>query len=937
MSQYKDTLNLPKTAFPMKANLPNREPDILKHWAELGLYQRMRQERQNAPSYILHDGPPYASGRPHMGTAMNKTIKDIIAKSRGFSGYNCPFVPGWDCHGLPIELNVEKKFGKPGHKLSEADFRQECRRFADKQVAIQKEDFQRLGVLADWDNPYITMDYQYEADSIRALAKITEKGYLQRGFKPVHWCTACGSALAEAEVEYADKTSPAIDVAFEAVDTTDVAARLSLSDLAGPVLLPIWTTTPWTLPANQAVCLHPELPYVLLAVTALGQSVMLVVAEALKDAVLERYEIESANVVKTFPGAVLAEMLLQHPLYDKQVPVLMGDHVTTDAGTGLVHTASSHGLDDYAVGQRAGLPVESLVANNGVYTDAVADLAGVHVFKANDQIIEHLKENNKLLHHRPLQHSYPHCWRHKTPLIFRATPQWFIGMEANNLREQACQEVKKTRWIPSWGEQRIEGMIAGRPDWCVSRQRVWGTPIAIFVDKNSHLPHPDSPRLMEEVAKRVEKAGIQAWYDLDASELLGDEVDQYEKITDVMDVWFDSGVTHFTVLGMRDGLRVPADLYFEGSDQHRGWFQSSLLTSVAIHGKAPFKTVLTHGYVVDGKGRKMSKSLGNGMYPADVVKKLGADVLRLWAASTDHTDDLNVSDEILQRTADAYRRLRNTARFLLGNISDFDSTKDAIGLEKLVAIDHWVLQQTQSMHQQILAAYENFQLQKIYQLLHNFSSVTLGSFYLDVLKDRLYTAARSGFARRSAQTAMHIVLQYFVTWLAPILSFTAEEIWQSMSGEKADSVFLTQWPTALDQLPDAAVSINWSRLMELRDGVNKALETARAEGKIGSGLDARVTVYVSDEGVELLGQLEEELRFLLITSQAEVAPLGQKDADMIIVSDELAVKVDVIGTEKCERCWQRRPDQGACAEHSTLCGRCVENVTSEAGESRRWV
>ena len=929
MSQYKDTLNLPQTAFPMKGNLPSREPDILQYWTNIKLYQRMREERKDGPSYILHDGPPYASGRPHMGTAMNKTIKDIIAKSRGFSGYNAPFVPGWDCHGLPIELQVEQKLGKPGVKLTEGEFRKACREFAQKQVAIQREDFQRLGVLADWENPYLTMDYQYEADSIRALAMIVEKGYLQRGFKPVHWCCACGSALAEAEVEYADKTSPAIDVAFSVVDVNNFSQRLSLDPLSAPVWLPIWTTTPWTLPANQGVCLHPELMYVLVSIS----NKFLVVAKDLLKSVFFRYEIEEYTVWQEFKGADLAGLVLQHPLQNRQVSVIMGDHVTTDAGTGLVHTAPSHGVDDYIVGLREGLPVVTLVDSNGLYTNDVPDFSGIHVYKANEPIIEKLKEKGVLLKQELLQHSYPHCWRHKTPLIFRATPQWFMGMDEHNLRDHACREIKASRWIPAWGEKRIEAMVAGRPDWCVSRQRFWGTPIAIFVDKKTYLPHPDTPRLMEEVAKAVEKSGIQAWYDMNATALLGNDAENYEKITDVMDVWFDSGVSHYTVLQKRDKLHVPADLYFEGSDQHRGWFQSSLLTSVAMCGVAPFKTVLTHGYVVDGKGRKMSKSLGNGMFPADVVKKWGADVLRLWAASMDHTDDLSVSDEILERIGDAYRRIRNTVRFLLGNVGEFV----AVALDELVAIDFWVLQQTKAMHEQVIEAYESFQLQRIYQLLHNFCSVTLGSFYLDILKDRLYTASKFGIARRSAQTAISIVLDYLVTWLAPVLSFTAEEIWQVMPGKRADSVFLTHWPTGCDGLPSEKTAMNWNRLMELRDGVNKALEIIRTKGTIGSGLDAWVTLYVHDLDYELLHALGEELRFLLITSQASVAKWTDKSKSAVVVSADLAVGIEVIKTEKCERCWQRRPDQGESADHPSLCGRCVVNISSPVGEARCFV
>ena len=938
MSDYKDTLNLPKTAFPMKANLPNREPKTLKRWQDMDLYQRLRSEREGCPSYILHDGPPYASGRPHMGTAMNKTVKDIITKSRSLSGFDAPFVPGWDCHGLPIELNVEKKYGKPGHKLSAAEFRVECRKYAQKQVDIQREDFMRLGVLADWKNPYVTMDFQYEADSIRVLSDIIDKGYLQRGFKPVHWCCACGSALAEAEVEYADKRSSAIDVAFSVANIDELRSRLGITDAFDSVTCPIWTTTPWTLPANQAVCVHAELEYTLVETALQGKTVGLVVASALLEPVLARYGAESHRVCAQFAGADLAGLKLSHPLFEStEVPVITGDHVTVDAGTGLVHTAPSHGVDDYVVGTREGLPVHSIVDSRGVYTDDVPTWAGTHVFKANDSIIETLKNTGKLLHHVDIEHSYPHCWRHKTPLMFRATPQWFIGMDEQGLRKQAVEQIEQTRWIPEWGSRRIEGMVTGRPDWCVSRQRVWGTPIAVFIDKQTQLPHPDSPRLMEAVAKLVDKEGIQAWYDVEPADLLGDDAEQYEKVTDVMDVWFDSGVTHYTVLQKRKGLHVPADLYFEGSDQHRGWFQSSLLTSVATRGTAPFKTVLTHGYVVDGKGRKMSKSLGNGMFPADVVKNLGADVLRLWAASTDHTVDIHVSDEILKRSSDAYRRLRNTARFLLGNLHDFDAATDAVAPDQLVAIDSWMLQQIGQLHTEILAAYEGFQLQRVYQLIHNFCSVTLGSFYLDVLKDRLYTASAKGVARRSAQTAMQIVLEYFAAWIAPILSFTAEEIWQEMPGARAESIFLTQWPTSCEQFPAASGNTDWVRLMAVRDAVNKALEAERAAGKIGSGLDTKVTVYANKEDYDQLSALGDELRFLLITSDAEVHTLDKKPAGASDADEGLAISVAVLSDEKCDRCWQRRADYGKDTAHPTLCGRCVVNVSNEAGEARVWI
>lgn len=923
MSDYKSTLHLPQTDFPMKASLPSREPVRCEQWAEQGLYAAIRDKRAGQPKYILHDGPPYASGRPHMGTAMNKVIKDMIVKAKTLSGFDAPFVPGWDCHGLPIELNVEKKHGKPGTKLDARAFREECRRFAQSQVDIQSDDFQRLGVMADWENPYITMDHSFEADTIRALSNIVERGHLVRGYKPVHWCVACRSALAEAEVIYQDKQSPAIDVGFAVSDKGGFEQRFSVSLNDQPVWVPIWTTTPWTIPANVAVCMHPELSY---SLVALSTGAYVIVASALVDAVAERYGASVQSRVGEWSGSDLQGLLLKHPLEERDVPIILGDHVTTDAGTGNVHTAPAHGVDDYRVCQTAGIAGQSHVDGRGVFGGSYPEIEGLPIKQANPVLLDMMREKGVLLHDAVMDHSYPHCWRHKAPLMFRATPQWFIGMDQAGLRKQAVAAIKESSWIPAWGEARIQGMVEGRPDWCISRQRVWGIPIALLVHEQTGDLHPDTQQIMKKAAELVEKDGIDAWYDAPIDSLTSHSVEGYDKVTDVLDVWFDSGVTHACVLDKRDALSRPADLYFEGTDQHRGWFQSSLLTSLAMTGKAPYRTVLTHGYVVDGKGRKMSKSLGNGMYPADVVKQLGADVLRLWAAATDHTGDMSVSQDILKRSADAYRRMRNTARFLLGNLCDFEQS-DRVSWDAMISLDRWACEQTKLMQASLIEAYDTFQLPKIYQLLHNYCSVMLGGFYLDVIKDRLYTCAKESLARRSAQTALYHILESLVRWLAPILSFTAEEIWQHMGNRDEASVFLTTWYEGLDVLPEASDGLDWQALLQVRDEVNKALEEARNNKTIGGALEASVTVHASSSAYERLFRLGDELRFFLLTSEAS---LEKDDA----LQEGCRVAVASASGEKCERCWQRREDVGSNAEHTSLCGRCVTNLGE--GEQREW-
>ncbi|WP_423062887.1 isoleucine--tRNA ligase [Candidiatus Paracoxiella cheracis] len=934
---YKDTLNLPKTAFPMKANLPQREPEMLKRWQEFNLYEKIREKRLGQPKFILHDGPPYANGRPHLGTALNKTLKDIVVKSKSLSGIDAPYVPGWDCHGLPIEINVEKKVGKAGDKLSAKEFRQACREYAESQVQLQSEDYQRLGVLGDWKNPYLTMDFVYEANTVRALSKIIQNGYLVRGQKPVHWCTACGSALAEAEVEYRDKASSAIDVGFEAIDSQAIMQKFNVKNADVRVVVPIWTTTPWTLPANQAVSLHPDLHYALVKCSFQNKPTYFVLAKDLVDSVMQRYGIDDYEVHGNVEGKILEGLQLQHPFLDRTVPIILGEHVTTDAGTGNVHTAPAHGLDDYFVAQKYKLSIDNPVDSRSCFVQGTPIVAGLHVFKANEPIIVTLADSGHLLHQESIQHSYPHCWRHKTPLIFRATPQWFIGMEKNNLREKALAAIAKSKWMPKWGEARISKMVADRPDWCISRQRVWGIPIAIFAHKETGELHPDTPALMEKAAQLIEKHSVDGWFDLDPKELLGADADNYDKVTDILDVWFDSGITHFCVLAQRPELGVPADLYLEGSDQHRGWFQSSLLTGIPIRNEAPFKSVLTHGYVVDGKGRKMSKSLGNVILPADVVKNMGADILRLWVASSEHTVEVNASDEILKRASDAYRRIRNTARFLLSNLYDFDPEKDLVPAENMVALDQWAVATTMAMQEKIIAAYDHYHFQKIYQLIHNFCTVQMGSFYLDIIKDRLYTSKATGVPRRSAQTALYYITEALVQLLAPITSFTADEIWQFMPGKREASVFLSSWYRDFPALKETEGELErWQWLMQVRDEVNKALEACRSEGRIGSALDAEVVLYADDDAYKKLSALGGELRFLLITSDATVLPKSKQDpAAEKTALPELTVKINVSSNKKCVRCWQCRVDVGTDPEHPELCSRCVENVYSD-GEKREF-
>ena len=924
---YKKTLNLPSTGFAMKGNLAQREPEQLKKWQSAELYHAIRKEKKGRPLFVLHDGPPYANGEIHIGHAVNKVLKDFIVKSKSLSGFDAPYVPGWDCHGLPIELQVEKKIGKAGVKVSPAEFRNACREYAAKQVEIQKEAFMRLGILGDWENPYLTMDFKFEADIVRSLGKIAHNSHITKGAKPVHWCIDCGSALAEAEVEYEDKHSFAIDVRFAAVDSADFLLCFGSSTGGhGRISVVIWTTTPWTLPANQAVAVHPELEYVLIQY----HDERLVIAKDLLESALHRYGNPEYTILASCPGSALELQQLQHPFYHRHVPIVLGDHVTTDAGTGAVHTAPAHGQEDYVVGRVYDLPVDCPVGSDGVFLPNVELFAGQHVSKANEHVLEVLHTRGSLVHQQTLLHSYPHCWRHHTPIIFRATPQWFISMNQNQLREQALAEVKKVTWLPEWGQARIESMMENRPDWCISRQRTWGVPIAFFVHKETGELHPRTEELIEEVAQRIEKAGVDAWFELEADELLGSDADHYDKMSDTLDVWFDSGVTHAGVLARREQLHFPADLYLEGSDQHRGWFQSSLLASVAMNGVAPYKTVLTHGFTVDAKGEKMSKSKGNVIPPQSVMKNLGADVLRLWIASTDYRGEMRVSDEILERTSDGYRRLRNTARFLLSNLNDFTPAEHLVPVEHLLPLDRWVLDRAFTLQEEVKSAYENYQFQTIFQKVHHFCAIDLGSFYLDIIKDRQYTAKTDGLARRSTQSAMFHVLEALVRWLAPILSYTADEIWQHLpSLEKREaSIFLSTWYEHLAPL-EANAPFNhdfWQTVMTVRSDVSQSLEHSRTQKEIGSSLAADVEIHCDKNTFATLAKLGDELRFVFITSDATLTKNDANDYNITIT-------VTPSSAPKCVRCWHQRAEVGANPEHPELCGRCVENIAGE-GEKR---
>lgn len=924
--EYKNTVNLLDTAFAMRGDLAKREPAMLDKWNKENRYQKVREICAGRDKFILHDGPPYANGKLHVGHAQNKILKDIIIRSKTIAGFDAPYIPGWDCHGLPIELNIEKKFGK---NLPASEFRDKCRAYAAEQIDQQRTDFMRLGIIGDWQNPYKTMEFATEANTIRALAEIHKSGYLFKGVKPVHWCIDCGSSLAEAEVEYSDKVSPAIDVAFKAVNSQEVAAKfgVELKENA-EVFAVIWTTTPWTLPANQAICAGPEVEY---ALVDAGCSYVLV-AKDLVDAAIKRYSfIENYSIAATTLGQNLENLQFQHPFYKRVVPMILGEHATADAGTGLVHTAPAHGMDDYLVGLKYDLPMDNPVAGNGCYISTTPLLAGMHVFKANDKVIEILQENQRLMAKSDLTHSYPCCWRHKSKIIYRTTSQWFIGMEkagadGKTLRSKANKAVDDTGFFPAWGRARLESMVKNRPDWCISRQRNWGVPLAFFAHKETGELHPNSYELAAQVAKLVEERGINAWFELDIKDILsGEDCQNYAKLPDTIDVWFDSGTTHFSVLKQRSVLQFPADLYLEGSDQHRGWFQSSLLTSCAINGIAPYKQLLTHSFVVDGQGYKMSKSKGNIVSLIDAVNKSGADILRLWVASTDYSDDVGFSDEILKRVTESYRRIRNTIRFLLSNIDDFDIKKDAVAIYDMVEIDQYALANLAKFQKRIVdELYPAYQFHTIVQELVMYCSEELGGFYLDVLKDRLYTAAPNSHARRSAQTALYHITKTLLLMVSPILAFTADEAWEVLEHNVNDST-LYHTNHQIPEVKDSNELYNkWMEIKKFRTTVLSELEAKRIEGLIGASLQANLVIKATGDLYTALASIGADLKFAYMVSNIKLEQSTVNSVEVLVSSDE-----------KCERCWHYSDTIGKDAKHPTICGRCVENLEHD-GETRRF-
>jgi isoleucyl-tRNA synthetase len=926
---YKSTLNLPDTPFPMRGDLAKREPQWIKAWQENRLYERIREHSRGRVKFVLHDGPPYANGDIHIGHAVNKILKDLVVKSKTMAGFDAPYTPGWDCHGLPIEHQIEKKHGR---NLEPNEARRLCRAYAAEQIERQKEDFQRLGVLGDWDHPYKTMDFQTEGSEIRALGRIWKNGFLYRGLKPVNWCIDCASALAEAEVEYEDKTSPAIDVGFGAVDANAVAAAFDAPAMPRLVLAVIWTTTPWTLPGNQAIAAGAELEYELVD-TERGA---LILAAPLREACLARYGLQAKAILGRAAGLALEGLKFRHPFIAREVPIVLAEHVTVESGTGLVHTAPAHGVEDFEVGVKYGLPLDQPVDDHGRFKPNVPQVAGLGVRESEKTILELLAKNGALLHQEAFRHSYPHCWRHKTPIIFRATTQWFIGMDkpahlglpgtdGHTLREIAIHAINNTRFYPEWGRSRLAAMINTRPDWTLSRQRYWGVPLPFFLHRETDELHPDTEAILEKAAKKVEAAGIEAWFAASCEDF-GVDPAQYRKLTDTVDVWFDSGTTHFSVLRKLAEQKWPANLYLEGSDQHRGWFQSSLLTGCAMDGRAPYDALLTHGFTVDGQGRKQSKSLGNVIAPQKISDTLGAEVIRLWVAATDYSGELSISDEILKRVVESYRRIRNTLRFLLANTADFDPAKDRLPVASWLEIDRYALAMTRAMAADCLSDYAKFEFHLVAQRLQNFCSEDLGGFWLDILKDRLYTAGAASSARRSAQSALHAVTEMLLRLMAPILSFTAEEAWAvfhpSAKGEPPDSVFLHTWKDVLPpQDGEKELLAKWQRIRAIRAAVTKRLEEARGAGEIGSSLQAEVDLGVAGDDLQMLRSLGDDLRFVLITSQARVREAVQGD---------LEVRVAASPHPKCERCWHYRADVGADPRHPTLCARCVATLAGRA-------
>lgn len=917
---YKDTLNLPHTDLPMKAGLALKEPELLKYWDSINLYQKLRTKKKGKELYLLHDGPPYANGDIHLGHAVNKVLKDITIKFQSFMGKDAPYIPGWDCHGLPIELNVEKKFAKSKDKIStKKDFIDACRTYADSQVSKQKDDFIRLGVLGDWFNPYLTMSKSFEADTVRALGRIITNGHLERGEKPVHWCLSCGSALAEAEVEYKDKISTSIDVLFEVnASSLNLLKTCFQNNALTNAYFVIWTTTPWTLPANVAVSINPDLNYSLVQST-FGP---LILATDLVKKCTARWG-QSLKVISTVQGSELKDIVLKHPFLERDSVLIHGDHVTSEDGTGCVHTAPAHGLEDYFACKANNIATVHALNSKGIFKDEIDWLAGLTTFKADPEIVGKLKEAKKLVIDKEFNHSYPHCWRHKTPLIFMSTPQWFISMQKSGLLEGAKEAIHQVNWKPAWGKQRIASMLEDRPDWCISRQRNWGVPITLIIHKDSGELHPKQNTLFNDIASLIEEQGIDGWNNLDLRDLIED-ADNYIKVNDTLDVWFDSGVTHVGVIDRLFGAVVTADLYLEGSDQHRGWFQSSLLTGIGINGMPPYKEVLTHGFVVDDQGRKQSKSLGNVIAPQQIWNSLGADILRLWVASTDFRSEMVASDEIFKRVSDQYRRIRNTFRFLAGNLHHFDLHRDACDLNQLVELDKWILNACINLEHEVIEHYKKYEYHMVVQKIHNFCVNELGGTYLDIIKDRQYTTKSNSFPRRSAQTAIDIILTKLLKIIAPILSFTAEEVWQTYPGTstKQESIFLDELEV-LEPIESDISHDEWNTILEVRDHVNQTIELERNNGNIKGSLDTEIDLRVPQSIYDTLASFSSELHFLFIVSECRIS-----------VGETLVCSISNSTHNKCVRCWHHHPSVGASELHPEICSRCIINIDGE-GEERK--
>ena len=929
MTDYKNTLNLPKTDFPMKGNLPSKEPLIQKKWEDEDLYNKLLNLNKNSKKFVLHDGPPYANGDIHIGHAVNKILKDIILKSKILSGYSTPFIPGWDCHGLPIELEVEKKL-KKGTDISDKDFRKLCREYASEQVSRQKKDFKRLGILADWENPYLTSDKEFESSTLKALEKIYNNGHLQKGFKPVHWCVKCQSALAEAEVEYEEKESIAVDVKFYFKSHDNLLEIFKIKEIKGKTSVVIWTTTPWTLPSNKSVAIHKDIEYILIA----DSDENYVIANELFDKFNERIKGEFTKISSCL-GSDLLGFSLKHPFLDNIIEIIDSDHVTTDSGTGCVHIAPAHGTDDFLLGKKFGLEILNPILSNGVFSGEPNSLNGTHVYKLDDPIIELLINNNTLLNKNKFRHSYPHCWRHKTPLIYRATPQWFISMSKNNLLSKVIKKTSDVNWIPLWGEARINGMLEGRPDWCISRQRKWGVPITLLINKKTGEPHSNTSIIFSRICKLVEEYGIEKWFDIEIEELI-DNPEDYEKVQDTLDVWFDSGSSHSAVLEKKPQLSFPADLYLEGSDQHRGWFQSSLITSIAICNEPPYKAAMTHGFTVDAKGNKMSKSKGNVIAPQKIIDRLGSDILRLWVASTDSSSEMNVSEEILNRTSDKYRKIRNTIKFLLSNIADYNP-EDLSNKSITVELDKWILRRAFKTQGEIKKHYESYNFHLLSQTIHSFCVNDLGSFYLDIIKDRQYTCKKDSQERLSAQHSMYCITKMLLLWIAPICPHTAEEAWSHLPKNKDKSIFYNNWFVIEDSIIGKSNinDDNWNCVLEIKKIVSKALEEKRSENIIGSPLDADVVLHCSSELKNILNVFENELKFIFITSSVTLNKLNNKVSDTIeIDNNKISVAIKNSPNNKCDRCWHKCATVGEDKKYNNICSRCISNVYGD-GEVRK--